>query len=52
VISHSPGGLARIADSILVMSAGALVEQGPPARLFRSPGHPYTAAVVEAAGGV
>jgi ABC-type dipeptide/oligopeptide/nickel transport system ATPase component len=52
VISHSPGVLARIADTILVMSAGALVEQGPPAHLFRSPGHPYTAAVVEAAGGV
>jgi ABC-type glutathione transport system ATPase component len=52
VISHSPGVLACIADNILVMSAGALVEQGPPARLFRAPGHPYTVAVVEAAGGV
>lgn len=52
MISHSPGVLARIADTVLVMNAGALVEQGPPARLFGSPGHPYTAAVVEAAGGV
>jgi ABC-type glutathione transport system ATPase component len=50
VISHSPGVLARIADSVLVMSAGRIVEQGPPTRLFRSPEHPYTAAVVEAAG--
>jgi peptide/nickel transport system ATP-binding protein len=50
VISHSPGVLARIADTVLVLSEGRLVEQGPPARLFRAPSHPYTAAVVEAAG--
>jgi ABC-type glutathione transport system ATPase component len=52
VISHSPGVLARIADSVLVMKEGSLVEQGSPARVFRAPAHPYTAAVVEAAGGV
>jgi peptide/nickel transport system ATP-binding protein len=52
VISHSPGVLARIADTVLVMNAGRLVEQGPPARVFRSPQHPYTAAVIEAAAGV
>jgi ABC-type glutathione transport system ATPase component len=52
VISHSPGVLARIADSVLVLSGGRVVEQGPPARLFRSPEHPYTAAVVAAAQGL
>jgi ABC-type glutathione transport system ATPase component len=52
VISHSPGVLARIADTVLVMSGGRLVEQGPPARIFTTPAHPYTAAVVEAASGV
>jgi peptide/nickel transport system ATP-binding protein len=52
VISHSPGVLARIADTVLVLSGGRVVEQGPPARLFRSPEHPYTAAVVAAAEGL
>lgn len=52
VISHSPGVLARIADTVLVMSEGRIVEQGPPGRVFRAPAHPYTAAVVEAAAGV
>jgi len=33
-----------------VMSEGRIVEQGPPARVFGAPAHPYTAAVVEAAG--
>ena len=50
LISHSPGVLARICDTVLVMSGGRLVEQGPPRQVFRSPTHPYTAAVVEAAG--
>jgi peptide/nickel transport system ATP-binding protein len=48
VISHSPGVLARIADTVLVMRQGAIVEQGPPARVFRSPDHPYTASLVAA----
>lgn len=52
LISHSPGVLARIADTVLVMRQGRIVEEGPPARLFRYPAHPYTAAVVEAAASV
>jgi ABC-type glutathione transport system ATPase component len=51
VISHSPGVLARIADTVLVMSGGKIVEHGPPRRVFRSPEHPYTAAVLAAAQG-
>jgi ABC-type glutathione transport system ATPase component len=50
VISHSPGVLARIADTVLVMQSGRIVEQGAPATVFRSPAHPYTAAVLAAAG--
>ena len=46
VISHTPGVLARIADSVLVMQHGRMVEQGPPARVFGAPAHPYTAAVL------
>jgi ABC-type glutathione transport system ATPase component len=48
VISHSPGVLARIADQILVMQEGRIVEQGSPAGVFGSPAHPYTAAVLAA----
>ena len=49
VISHSPGVLARIADSAVVMQAGRVVEQGAPGVLFTAPSHPYTAAVLAAA---
>jgi ABC-type glutathione transport system ATPase component len=48
VISHSPGVLARLADTVLVVRAGRIVEQGPPARVFRSPVHPYTASLMAA----
>jgi ABC-type glutathione transport system ATPase component len=48
VISHSPGVLARIADTVMVMSEGRIVEQGPPARVFHSPAHPYTASLMAA----
>jgi ABC-type glutathione transport system ATPase component len=48
VISHSPGVLARIADTVLVMCDGRIVEQGPPKRVFHSPSHPYTASLMAA----
>jgi ABC-type dipeptide/oligopeptide/nickel transport system ATPase component len=49
VISHSPGVLARVADRVLVMQGGRIVEQGPPDTIFRTPAHPYTVAVLAAA---
>jgi ABC-type glutathione transport system ATPase component len=49
VISHSPGVLARIADFVVVMHDGRIVEQGQPHAVFESPRHPYTAAVRAAA---
>ncbi len=49
LISHSPGVLARIADTVLVMQEGRIVEQGPPDAVFGAPSHPYTAAVLAAA---
>jgi ABC-type glutathione transport system ATPase component len=48
IVSHSPGVLARLADTVLVLHAGRIVEQGPPARVFRSPADPYTIGVMEA----
>jgi ABC-type glutathione transport system ATPase component len=34
VISHSPGVLARIADNVLMMQAGTIVERGSPRQVF------------------
>jgi len=48
VISHSAGVLARIADQVLVMHAGCLVEQGTPRQVFENPSHPYTVSLLGA----
>ena len=42
LITHDLGIVARIADRVAVMYAGESVEQGPVARLFDRPAHPYT----------
>lgn len=52
IISHSPGVLARIADTTLVMRGGRIVEAGPTRRVFGAPADPYTAALVAAAEGL
>ncbi len=46
-ITHNPALLARIADRILVMYAGRIVESGPLPRIFSEPLHPYTRALLE-----
>lgn len=48
VISHSPGVLARMADAVLVLHGGRIVEQGAPAAVFHAPRDPYTVGVMEA----
>jgi oligopeptide/dipeptide ABC transporter ATP-binding protein len=45
-VTHDLGVVARIADRVLVMYAGHLVEQAPTGSLFRSPQHPYTAGLL------
>ena len=42
IITHNMGVIAEIADRVLVMYAGRIVEQAPVARLFDQPLHPYT----------
>jgi oligopeptide/dipeptide ABC transporter ATP-binding protein len=42
VISHDLGVVAGIADRVLVMYAGRVVEEGPVDRVFDKAGHPYT----------
>ncbi len=48
-ITHNLGVVAEIADSVLVMYAGQVVESGPAAAVFAAPLHPYTAALLAAA---
>ena len=42
VITHNMGVIAEVADRVLVMYAGRIVEQSPVAGLFDVPQHPYT----------
>ena len=41
-ITHDLGVIAEIADEVLVMYRGKVVEQGPVVEIYESPQHPYT----------
>ncbi len=45
VISHNLEVVRHLADRILVMYLGTIVEDGPASDAFRTPAHPYTAAL-------
>ncbi len=42
LVTHDLGVIAERADTAAVMYAGRIVEQGPSARIFADPRHPYT----------
>jgi oligopeptide/dipeptide ABC transporter ATP-binding protein len=42
LITHDLGVVAEMADRVVVMYAGRVVEEAPVRDLFASPGHPYT----------
>jgi peptide/nickel transport system ATP-binding protein len=46
LISHDPDAL-MVADRVLVMYAGEIVEDAPRCEIFERPGHPYTAALLQ-----
>jgi len=47
-ITHDLGIVRKIADKVCVMSKGKIVEQGPVDRVYTSPQHPYTKALLAA----
>src|SRR5690606_13182575 len=42
IITHDLGVVADLADEVIVMYAGRVVEHAPVDALFAQPGHPYT----------
>jgi peptide/nickel transport system ATP-binding protein len=42
VITHDMGVVSDLAERVVVMYAGSVVEEGPKAAVFRDPQHPYT----------
>jgi peptide/nickel transport system ATP-binding protein len=47
-ISHDLALVSEIADRVLVMYQGAIVEEGPTEDIFKAPAEPYTKALIQA----
>ncbi len=47
IITHNMGVIAEVADRVMVMYAGRVVEQAPVERLFDKPLHPYTMGLLD-----
>ncbi len=45
-ITHDLGVVAEIADKVVVMYKGSIVEQGSPVEIYTNPKHPYTKALL------
>lgn len=47
LITHDLAVVAQMADRVVVMYAGVVVEESPVEELFRSPAHPYTKGLID-----
>ena len=47
LITHNLGVIAEMADAVVVMYLGRVVEQGPVDEIFHNPRHPYTKALLQ-----
>lgn len=52
LITHDLGVVAKIAQRVLVMYAGEIVESGPVRQVLRSPLHPYTKGLIDSLPGL
>jgi oligopeptide/dipeptide ABC transporter ATP-binding protein len=52
LITHDLGVIAEMADDVVVMYLGRVVEQGPVDKIFHDPKHPYTRALLRSIPGV
>ena len=50
VVSHDLNVVRRIADYVIIMYAGRIVEEGPATEIFSAPRHPYTVGLLASAG--
>ncbi len=48
LISHDLSVVARLADEVIVMRGGEVLEQGPAHQVLHEPGHEYTRALLDA----
>ena len=48
LITHDLGVVAEVAERVIVMYAGQVVEESAVPRIFETPGHPYTEALLAA----
>lgn len=48
LITHDLGVVAQVADHVVVMYAGRVMEQGPVAQVLSQPAHPYTQGLLRA----
>ena len=46
LVTHDLGLVAEVADRVMVMYAGRIVEQATTAELFEAPAHPYTIGLI------
>jgi polar amino acid transport system ATP-binding protein len=48
VVTHEMGFARQVADRVVVMAEGRIIEQGAPEQIFTAPQHPKTQALLNA----
>ena len=47
VVTHEMGFARDVADRVIVLGEGTILEQGPPAQIFSNPQHDQTKALID-----